>query len=1211
MNTQERSLSRSLRACGLLLTAAAAGVTAFGAAPTGQWDFESGNLNATVGAPLTYIDGVGGATEAGTQFGTTTALGIPDVGGVAAKVMKFPANGPGMGLNLPNPANANGGPSATLVNQYTLIVDLLFGPASMNVWRTIIDTDGGAINADAEFFINPSNGIGVNGRYDGAIKTNTWHRIGMVVDQGEGRPNTITKYIDGVRVGVQPTDSIDGRWALLPGGNAGLFADNDGDTAVGYVNSVQLRDVALTRGQMGALGAPVAAGIPQVIPPVPSYLEAWIPRAAYAPRTTDVGVVVNLGDATVADASIVLKLDGTALTTPSIVRADGLMTIKKAAQGPFAPGTVHTIIVSYTDSINGARSYTNSYTSALLFEDFEGLALGPSVEEDVPANGVWTKTAPDGWVPDDTGVPGIGDPTTDGKTEWAGFSFANKDWWALTAGDQDRSKFVSATGTVMIADPDEWDDAGHDHGLYNTFITTPDINLDGIPANTAFVRFFSSWRPECCDDAADLDNSQTATITVTYDDGAAIEVFKYDSTPGSPTYHPDDVNQTVVVKLNNPAGAHKMKLTFALTLAENDWWWAVDDVLVQAGAEPPLITAQPQTQYASEGASIQLTVAASGTAPLSYRWQKGGVDVAGATGTTLSFTRISAANLGDYTAIVQNPGGSLTSLVAHIEVIPAAPITQDLVEHLAFENDLLDTSGKHNDGTAVGAPTFSTGKIGANAMHIGSTDDYVSLGAPADLTFGVDTDFTVSFWTQVTAWNSDPSFIGNKDWNSGSNIGWVIATDGDGRIQWNWAGTTTGGRGDRKDYDGPGGTINDHAWHHVVVSVDRSAFAVTYVDGVQRNASKISTPGNNLNTPDTFSTNIGQDGTGNYGPRFSDADFDDIGIWRRVLSLQEVQNIFAKGNTGQDLTKASFVAPLDKAVSDNLVVYLPFENSLGDSSGHGNNGAAVGDISFAAGKVGANAMHIGATAGYVTLGTPADLNFGVDTDFTIAFWAQANAWGSDPSFIANKDWDSGSNIGYVLATDGDGHFQWNWAGTPTGGRGDRKDYDGPAGLFSDHAWHHIVVSVQRTGNANTYVDGALKDTRPISTPPNKLDTLAGLRTNIGQDGAGDYGSKFTDLNMDDVAIWRRTVSTGDIAAIYAAGQQGKSLETLIDVPRITSATLSGGNLVITVAGAKTGAKLQKRANFIPATAWEDVGPITTGASIPAGTGAAFYRVVNP
>jgi len=45
----------------------------------------------------------------------------------------------------------------------------------------------------------------------------------------------------------------------------------------------------------------------------------------------------------------------------------------------------------------------------ILAEDFEGLELGPNVDESA-GDEVWTDVPPEGWIIDESGVPGIGDP---------------------------------------------------------------------------------------------------------------------------------------------------------------------------------------------------------------------------------------------------------------------------------------------------------------------------------------------------------------------------------------------------------------------------------------------------------------------------------------------------------------------------------------------------------------------------------------------------------------------------------------------------------------------------------------------------------------------------------------------------------------------------------------------------------------------------------
>mgnify|MGYP005847803077 CR=1 FL=1 len=213
--------------------------------------------------------------------------------------------------------------------------------------------------------------------------------------------------------------------------------------------------------------------------------------------------------------------------------------------------------------------------NVLFAEDFEGLPLGPNVDEGVAGDAVWTKTAPEGWVIDDSGMPGVGDPARDGVTEWAGWSFADKDWWVQTAGDQDRSKFTLGTGIVAIADPDEWDDAAHAEGWFNSFLSTPAIDVSGVEANMLQLRFASSWRPE-------FDNNyhQTANVTVSFDGGEPIEVLLWESDESSPNYKPYATNESVAVAIRKPAGAQTMVVTFGLFEAGNDWWWAIDNVQI-------------------------------------------------------------------------------------------------------------------------------------------------------------------------------------------------------------------------------------------------------------------------------------------------------------------------------------------------------------------------------------------------------------------------------------------------------------------------------------------------------------------------------------------------------------------------------------------------------------------------------------------------------
>lgn len=259
-------------------------------------------------------------------------------------------------------------------------------------------------------------------------------------------------------------------------------------------------------------------------------------------------------------------------------------------------------------------------------------------------------------------------------------------------------------------------------------------------------------------------------------------------------------------------------------------------------------------------------------------------------------------------------------------------------------------------------------------------------------------------------------------------------------------------------------------------------------------------------------------------------------------------------------------------ITDELVVHLTFDDTFADASGKGNNGTGINDPAFAAGLIG-GAVTVNGNgvqrpnniSSYVTLGTPADLNFGATTDFSTSLWAKFDAWSGDPAFISNKNWDSGSNTGWVLSTAGDGHFQWNYREIAPE---TRKDYDGPAGTISDGEWHHIAVSFARGGDALAYIDGVLVNTTSLGAGGQTIDS--GLPTNIGQDGMGDYtdgdsGVMWTDALIDDVGVWRRTITGDEVAAIYQAGLRGQNLQS---VPEPSTLVLGG----IALAGLAWGAR---------------------------------------
>ncbi|MGZ5569316.1 MAG: immunoglobulin domain-containing protein, partial [Limisphaerales bacterium] len=84
---------------------------------------------------------------------------------------------------------------------------------------------------------------------------------------------------------------------------------------------------------------------------------------------------------------------------------------------------------------------------------------------------------------------------------------------------------------------------------------------------------------------------------------------------------------------------------------------------------PPSIVTQPASRTVSIGATVNFSVNATGTAPLTYSWQHDGVPIGGASNASFSITNAQMSNTGSYSVIVTNSFGSITSSNAALSLL--------------------------------------------------------------------------------------------------------------------------------------------------------------------------------------------------------------------------------------------------------------------------------------------------------------------------------------------------------------------------------------------------------------------------------------------------------------------------------------------------------------------------------------------------------------
>jgi sugar lactone lactonase YvrE len=86
-------------------------------------------------------------------------------------------------------------------------------------------------------------------------------------------------------------------------------------------------------------------------------------------------------------------------------------------------------------------------------------------------------------------------------------------------------------------------------------------------------------------------------------------------------------------------------------------------------AAAPAIEIPPTSQTVGVGATVELTVAATGAPTPTYQWTRNGLIVANATAATLTLPNIQSAQAGTYAVLVRNSLGAITSTSAIVEVL--------------------------------------------------------------------------------------------------------------------------------------------------------------------------------------------------------------------------------------------------------------------------------------------------------------------------------------------------------------------------------------------------------------------------------------------------------------------------------------------------------------------------------------------------------------
>jgi len=236
--------------------------------------------------------------------------------------------------------------------------------------------------------------------------------------------------------------------------------------------------------------------------------------------------------------------------------------------------------------------------------------------------------------------------------------------------------------------------------------------------------------------------------------------------------------------------------------------------------------------------------------------------------------------------------------------------------------------------------------------------------------------------------------------------------------------------------------------------------------------------------------------------------------------------------------------PCDSAPS-GMINWWKGEGNANDNIGT-NNGVAVGTLLYTNGEVGEGFLLNGSN--YVSI--PSSPTFNVLTNaITIEMWIKVNA--IDPGDLG---WTA-------ILTKGDSSWRlarWNTTtfqlGFSTSGLS-QGDLEGNRNIM-DGQWHH-VAAVYDGSTKYIYVDGTLDVSAPAtgSIATNSFPVCIGENAEILAKGLADR--HFNGI-IDEVSVYKRALTSNEIAAIYNAGSAGKCPVPPVIVTQPTNKTVLVG-----------------------------------------------------
>ncbi len=446
---------------------------------------------------------------------------------------------------------------------------------------------------------------------------------------------------------------------------------------------------------------------------------------------------------------------------------------------------------------------------------------------------------------------------------------------------------------------------------------------------------------------------------------------------------------------------------------------------------------------------------------------------------------------------------AVSGLFALCEPMWSSERVEGLIAHWKFDEGggtvAYDSVGG-NDGSLVGGPVWTSGRIGG-ALDFDGVDDYVDVGDPADdsLDFEAGDSFSISAWIKTDDENGQIVYKRKYTGVGGYQEGYRL------RLLWNllFGIEDTSGNGISILGDT---MVADDQWHHVVAVRDTATDKLyLYLDG-SSDATPVTDP-----TIETLATDrsleIGRaDSTVSPYLSYHDGKIDDVRIYERALSAEEVQQLYLAG-----------AGPIS---------HWKFDEGEGDIAydSAGDNDGTIHGANWTTGQID-GALDFDGENDYVDLGN--DNSLKPPLPVTLSAWIR---FSQNNATLISLDDLSSKYCGVWLNINLENHLSVAFGdGKGRGAPRYRRSKNGTTALGAD-TWYHAAVVVRSAKDMSIYLNGE-DDGGSYSGTGGSLAYSSGSASI----GTAHFENKYFNGEIDDVRIYDRALSAEEIRQLYRKG----------------------------------------------------------------------------